>query len=106
VNRARYQDYVDLRANLSVHAIDKRVIAVLTDLAEARLLARDRAEATAARDRVAPALETLVEQGDLSGHAARRIWKGMRGCGPPLPWPPSWDRRSVSRRRALRRQSG
>jgi hypothetical protein len=76
VNRARYQGSSDLRDALTVHAIDESMLAVLADLAEGLLLARDAAEA---------------------------IWKGMRACAPPLPWPPSWDRRTVSPQRAVRR---
>ena len=77
-------------------AISAKAADVVRDLAEGLLLARDGEEADAARERVPEALGLLVDHGDLTRRAASRCWAHLKACGPPMRWPPSWDRSPAS----------
>jgi hypothetical protein len=92
MNRRRYDGYVTFNGVIADEPLDGYAATVLHDLAEGLLLARDREEARAARDRVPEALAALVERGYLSRPAAHRCWARLRACGPTMDWPPSWQR--------------
>ena len=92
MNGCRYDAYIRFKGALADEPLDGYAATVLHDLAEGLLLARDREEAHAARDRIPDALAALVERGDLSRSAARRFWARLRACGPTMHWPPSWQR--------------
>jgi hypothetical protein len=92
MNRRRYDGYVTFKGVIADEPLDGDAATVLHDLAEGLLLARDREEARAVRDRVPEALAALVERGDLSRSAAHRCWARLRPCGPTMDWPPSWER--------------
>ena len=91
MDRGRYEAYVAALDAIAVQAVDASAAQVLGDLAEGLLLARNAVEADAARDRVPEALGLRVERGDLTRGAADRFWARMKGCGPPMPWPPAWE---------------
>jgi hypothetical protein len=98
MNRRRYEGYLAARAAIDLETLDDSSVELLRDLAEGLMLARDAEEAAAARERVAEALERLVDRGRLSARTANRLWAHMRGCAPPLRWPRSWDRSRATAR--------
>jgi hypothetical protein len=103
MNRGRYDGYVAARQAARVEAPDEPAAQVIEDLAEGLLLARDQLEADVARERVPQALSSLVDRGELPRRAADRLWARLKACGPPMNWPPSWDRSPASSRgRAVR----
>jgi hypothetical protein len=101
MDRGRYQGYVAAREALAVEACGEPAANVLEDLAEGLLLARDHVEAETARERVPEALSLLVDGDDLTRGAADRFWVQLKACGPPMSWPPSWDRSAVTRPRGV-----
>ena len=98
MDRGRYEAYVAVLDAIAVQAVDGFTAQVLGDLAEGLLLARNAAEADSARARVPEALGLLLERGDLTPGAAERFWAHMKGCGPPMPWPPIWQPSHASAR--------
>jgi hypothetical protein len=103
MDRGRYEGYVAARHAVRVEAPDEPAAQLIEDLAEGLLLARDRLEADAARERVPEALSSLVDRGELPRRAANRLWHLLKACGPPMDWPPSWYGSSASSRgRAVR----
>ena len=103
MNHGRYEGYVTARDAIGSEALEGFAAEVVEDLAEGLLLARDEAEADAARDRVPEALGVLVDRGELSRRGADRLWARLKACGPPMSWPPAWDRSTASSRgRAMR----
>jgi hypothetical protein len=91
LTRRRYEGYVALRDAIARQALADHPAAVLTDLAESLLLARDEKEARKAAAPVADSLTSLVARGELSRFAAHHFWALLRKCGPRLTWPTSWD---------------
>jgi hypothetical protein len=98
MNRGRYEGYVAARDVVALEAPDAPARATLDDLAEGLLLARDDAEAGAARDRVPEALTLLVDRRELTPRTADRLWLHLKSCGPEMSWPPSWERSRASSR--------
>jgi hypothetical protein len=96
MDRGRYEGYVAAVDAAAVEMLDESAADVVRDLAEGLLLARDGEEADAARERVPEALGLLVDHGDLTRRAASRCWAHLKACGPPMRWPPSWDRSPAS----------
>jgi hypothetical protein len=103
MNRGRYEGYRAVRHAAGVEALDDFATGIVEELAEGLLLARDEPEADAARDLVPESLGSLVDRGDLTRRGADRLWLRLKGCGPSMVWPPSWDRTSASPLARLRR---
>ena len=95
MDRFRYQGYVAARGAIAAHPFDEFASATLFDLAEGLLLARDDVEAEQARDAILEGLELLVARHDLTRRAAVRFWVHLKACGPPMYWPPSWERSPI-----------
>jgi hypothetical protein len=91
LTRRRYEGYVVVRDAIARQALADYPAAVLVDLAEGLLLARDEKEARKAAAPVPDSLASFVARGELSRFAAHRFWALLRKCGPPLSWPTSWD---------------
>jgi hypothetical protein len=91
MNRRRYEAYVAVREAVARQALTVEPADVLTELAEGLLLARDESEACRAAAPVADSLASLVARGALPRFAAHRFWALLRGCGPRIAWPTSWD---------------
>jgi hypothetical protein len=91
MNRSRYEGYVALQDAIARQALADYPAAVLADLAEGLLLARDEEEACRAAAPVPDSLVSLVARGELSRFAAHRFWALLRKCGPRVSWPTSWD---------------
>ena len=91
MTRRRYEGYVVVRDAIARQALADYPAAVLVDLAEGLLLARDEKEARKAAAPVADSLASFVARGELSRFAAHRFWALLRKCGPPVSWPTAWD---------------
>ena len=103
MNRGRYEGYRAVRHAVAVEGLDEFAARVVEDLAEGLLLARAEPEAELARDSVPESLGSLVDRGDLTRRGADRLWARLKGCGPSMIWPPSWDRTPASPPARLRR---
>ena len=79
------------RTAIAAQPLDEFATEVLSDLAEALLLARDAVAAEQAREAVLEGLALLVTRHDLTRRAAVRFWSYLRACGPPMYWPPTWE---------------
>jgi hypothetical protein len=105
MDRRRYEGYVTARDAVAAQVADPFVAEVLCDLAEGLLLARSSDEAEHARRQASETLGPLVDRGELTVRVAGRLWIHLRGCGPPMYWPPTWARaRDASRAAAVRRR--
>ena len=91
MNRRGYVVYDGLRDAIARQALADYPAAVLADLAEGLLLARDEKEARKAAAPVPDSLASFVARGELSRFAAHRFWALLRKCGPPVGWPTWWD---------------
>jgi hypothetical protein len=94
MNRRRYEGYLGLQNAVARQGLAEHPAAILGDLAEGLLLARDESEARQAAARVPDGLGSLVSSGDLSRFAAHRFWALFPRCGPQVSWPASWDQPS------------
>ena len=92
MNRRRYDGYRAVQDAIASQELAAHPAAVVGELAEGLLLARDAPEAGEAAARVPEGLAWLVNRGDLSRFVAHRFWAMLRACGPRLSWPASWDR--------------
>jgi hypothetical protein len=107
MDRRRHQGYLRTRDAVAALTLDRFAAEILDDLAEGLLLARDAAEAEEACTDATDCLALLVDRGDVTRRAAARYWIHLRTCGPPMYWPPSWDRTHVAPPDwAVRGQSG
>jgi hypothetical protein len=91
MNRSRYEGYRAVQGAVARQALSEHPAAVLGDLAEGLLLARDDAEAGEVVERVPAGLVWLVDRGDIPRLAAHRFWALLRRCGPRVAWPVSWE---------------
>jgi hypothetical protein len=91
LTRRRYEGYVVVRDAIARQALADYPAAVLVDLAEGLLLARDEKEARKAATPVPDSLASFIARGELSRFAAHRFWALLRKCGPPVSWPTAWD---------------
>jgi hypothetical protein len=98
MDRGRYEGYVAARDAVAAQVPDPFVADVLCELAEGLLLARSAEEAEEARVRASETLGPLVDRGAIARRVAGRVWVHLRACGPPMYWPPSWDRVHVTPR--------
>jgi hypothetical protein len=91
LTRRRYEGYVAVREAIARQGLADYPAAVLAELAEGLLLARDEKEARKAVAPVPDSLASFVARGELSRFAAQRFWALLRKCGPRLSGPTSWD---------------
>ena len=96
MDRVRYRGYLAARNAIAAQPFDEFAARTLFDLAEGLLLARDAEEAEQARDAVLDGLALLVARRDLTRRAAVRFWAHLKACGPPMYWPPSWERAPIT----------